>query len=135
MKRIALALVPVIAAACLSVGACTPLPTLNLSNQVNLNTLEGVVSGYGLVINAENVLHQQPLCLTGTSPSITNICVKRSLIVRLQGSDKIANTAVNQAVTFVNNNPTVSPTQYISAAQAALLASQTIVNSATQGAN
>lgn len=125
MKR----LIPIILLA-FGLAACSSLPTLNLSNQVNLNTLEGVVSGYGIVINAENGLKAQPLCLTGTSPSITNICVKRSLIVRLQNADKVANTAVNQAVAFVKNNPTVSPTQYISAAQAALLASQTIINSA-----
>lgn len=110
-------------------GACN-LPTLNLAGQVNLNTLEGLVSAYGLVVNAENVLRSQPLCATGTSPSISNICVKRSLIVRLQNADRIANVTVNQAVLFSKNNPTISPTQYISAAQQALLASQNIINSA-----
>lgn len=117
----------------LSLGACSSLPTINLSNQVNLNTLEGVVSGYGLVVNAENALKSTPLCLTGTAPSVTNICVKRSTIVRLQAADKVANSAVNAAVAFVKANPSVAPTSYISAAQSALLAVQSVINTANTG--
>lgn len=113
----------------LGLGACT-VPTLNLASQVNLNTLEGVVSAYGIVVNTELQLKQVPLCKTGVNPTVNNICIKRSVIVKLQAADKIANTAVNQAVAFVKANPSVDPTQYIAAAQSALLSAQTIINSA-----
>lgn len=105
-------------------------PTLNLASQVNLNTLEGVVSAYGIVVNTENQLKQLPLCKTGVNPSASNICIKRSVIVKLQAADRIANATVNQAVAFVKANPTVDPTQYVAAAQSALLSAQTIINSA-----
>ena len=111
-------------------AGCANLPTINVANSVNLNTLQGVVSGYGLVVNAENALKATPLCLTGTAPSLTNICVRRSTIVRLQAADRVANQAVNAAVAFVKNNPNVPPTGYISAAQSALLAVQSVINSA-----
>lgn len=118
-------------ASCL--GACSTLPTLNISNSVNLNTIEGVVSGYGILLNQEVLLKAQPLCKTGTTPSVSNICVKRSMIVRLQAADKITNTTINQAVMFVKNNPTVDPTEYISAASSALGSLQTVVNAAKAG--
>jgi hypothetical protein len=129
MKRLIL-----IAVIGLSLAGCAgSLPTLNLQNQVNLNTEAGIVSGYGLAVNAENALKAQPLCKTGTTTSISNICVKRSLIVRLQNADKVANAAVNQLVAFTQANPTVSPSNYISAAQAAILAVQSVINAAHNG--
>lgn len=120
-----------VAALGLSLAGC--LPTVNIANSVSLNTLEGVVGGYGILVNQENLLKAQPLCKTGTAPSISNICVKRSTIVRLQGADRIANSAINQATLFVKNNPSVDPTQYISAASAALTSLQSIVNAARAG--
>lgn len=120
-------------AVALSLAACNPLPTVNIANSVNLNTLEGIVSGYGILLNQEILLKAQPLCKTGTVPSISNLCVKRSTIVRLQGADKVANATVNQAVLFTKNNPTVDPTQYISAASSALSSLQTVVNAAKAG--
>lgn len=122
MKR----LIPLLLA--FSLAACSSLPTINLANSVNLNTLEGVVSGYGILANQEQLLMAQPLCKTGTAPSITNICVKRSQKLAIQTFDKNANSAVNVAVAFVNKNPTIDPTQYISAASQALTALQGVLN-------
>lgn len=119
--------------AAMALGACDPLPTLDIASQVNLNTEAGILSGYGIVVNAENALKALPLCLTGTVPSITNICAKRSVINRLQNADKTMNTSINTLVAFVKNNPSASPSQYISTAQNALLAVQTILNSAKSG--
>lgn len=125
MKRlIPLALVLALA------GCAGSLPTLNIANTVNLNTLEGVVSGYGILANQEVLAMAQPLCKTGTAPSLTNICVKRSQKIAIQAFDKNANAAVNSAVAFVNKNPTIDPTQYISAASQALSALQGILNAA-----
>jgi hypothetical protein len=115
-----------------SLGACN-LPTLNVASQVNLNTMQGVVAGYGIVLQAELTYKSLPLCRTGTTPSATNICAKRSLIVRLQSADRVANTAINTAASFISTNPTIDPSQYISAASNAVTALQTILNSAAAG--
>lgn len=118
-----------IIAACfaLLLGGCN-LPTVNLQTQVDLNTLEGVISGYGIIIEQERLLKQLPLCKTKTVPGLTNICVKRSVVVNLQTSTRIAKTAIDNAVAFVAANPTIPPTQYISAAQTALLSVQAVYN-------
>jgi hypothetical protein len=120
----------VIAALGITLGGCN-LPTLNIGNQMSMNTLEGVVSAYGLALNAESTYKALPLCKTGTVPSISNICAKRSIINRLIAADKTANAAVNQAVSFVKANPSVDPTQYLSAAQAAITAVQAVLSTAS----
>lgn len=118
----------IIAATAFSLAGC--LPTLNIASQVNLNTMEGVIAGYGIVLNAERTYKALPLCKTGTTPSVTNICAKRSVIVRLQGADREANAAINYASAFIKTNPTIDPTQYISAASQAVTALQAVLNSA-----
>jgi hypothetical protein len=117
-------------ASAIALAGCSSLPTLNLANTVNLNTLEGVVSGYGILANQEVLIMAQPLCKTGTAPSLSNICVKRSQKVALQTFDANANRAVNAAVAFVKNNPSVDPSSYISAASQALSALQSVLNAA-----
>src|ERR1700748_3626040 len=93
----------------LTVAACDfpGLPTFDIGSQVNLNTEYGVIAGYGIVVNAENAYKALPLCLTGTKPRITNICARRSIIVSLQKTDRIANNALNQMSLFIKNNPSV----------------------------
>src|ERR1700748_39337 len=118
-------------AVALALGGCAgPLPTLNIANSVNLNTIEGVVSGYGILANQKVLVMAQPLCKTGTAPSITNVCVKRSQKLAIQSFDAKANLAINAAVAFVKANPTVDPTQYITAATSALSSLQTVLNAA-----
>jgi hypothetical protein len=110
-------------------GACN-LPTLQIGSQVNLNTLEGIISAYGILLNAEMTYKALPLCKTGTKPSLQNICAQRSTVVRLQNADKIAHSSINSAIAFVKANPSVSPIEYISAAQAAITALQVVLNQA-----
>jgi hypothetical protein len=125
--------IAILIAAAFALGGC--LPTINVQNAVNLNTTQGVVAAYGILDNQLNVLKAQPLCKTGTKPSVTNICVPRSLIVRLQSGMALAKAAVNNAVAFEQANPTIAPTQYIAAASSALLAVQNVYNGAATTAN
>ena len=55
----------------LALGAGSSLPAVNLSSQVNLNTLEDVVSGYGILLNAENTYMVLLSCKTDTTPHVT----------------------------------------------------------------
>lgn len=96
------------------------LPSLNLNNAVTLNTIYGLENAYGIAINAANAYKALPLCKTGTKPSATNICAKRSVIVRLQPAVKRAQVAVNNAVSFAKTYPNIDITNVVAAAQTAL---------------
>lgn len=113
-------------------GCQTVLPSLNLNNAVALNTVYGLENAYGIAVNAANAYKALPLCKTGTTPSATNICAKRSVIVNLQAAVSRARVAVNNVVNFQKTYPTVDITNVISAAQTALYDVQTVLAS---GAN
>jgi hypothetical protein len=115
MRR--LLIVPVLA---LSLAGCAALPTLNLSGTVSMNTLLGVEASYGSLLTAERAYKALPLCKTGTSPGVSNVCAKRSVIVRLQLADRNAVGAIKAAVAFVEQYPTVNASNIIGAAQSAV---------------
>jgi hypothetical protein len=97
-----------------------------------LNTVYGLENAYGLAVNAANAYKALPLCKTGTTPSATNICAKRSVIVNLQGAMSRARLAVNNAVAFQKAYPTLDVTNVVAAAQTALSNVQAVLVS---GAN
>jgi len=101
-------------------GCQTTLPSLNISNAVAMNTVYGIENAYGIAINAGNAYKALPLCKTGTTPSATNICARRSVIVNLQNAMGRARLAVNNAVTFQKAYPTLDVTNVVAAAQTAL---------------
>lgn len=117
----------------LALANCTTvLPSVNISNAVALNTVYGVANAYGIAVNAANAYRALPLCKTGTRPSATNICAKRSVIVNLQSAMSRARLAVNNAVAFQKAYPTLDVTNVVAAAQAALSDVQAVLAS---GAN
>jgi len=117
----------------LALANCTTiLPSVSISNAVALNTVYGVANAYGIAVNAANAYKALPLCATGTRPSATNICAKRSVIVNLQSAMSRARLAVNNAVAFQKAYPTLDVTNVVAAAQAALSDVQAVLAS---GAN
>lgn len=117
----------------LALANCTTvLPSVNISNAVALNTVYGVANAYGIAVNAANAYRALPLCATGTRPSATNICAKRSVIVNLQSAMSRARLAVNNAVAFQKAYPTLDVTNVVAAAQVALSDVQAVLAS---GAN
>lgn len=113
-------------------GCQTTLPTLNISNAVALNTVYGIENAYGIAVNAANTYKALPLCKTGTRPSATNICAKRSVIVNLQAAMRRARIAVNNLVAFQRAYPTLDISNFVAAAQTALADVQAVLAS---GAN
>lgn len=127
MRKLVLAAALVLAA---SLGGCAgKLPTLDLNTSVTNNTLLGTEAAYGIALSGERAYKALPLCKTGTTPSITNICAKRSVIVRLQAADRKAVSAIDAANTFIKNYPTIDATDVIAAAQAAVTALKGILSS------
>lgn len=108
------------------------LPSLNLANAVTLNTIYGIENAYGVAVSAANAYKALPLCRTGTVPSATNICARRSVVVRLQAAMARARLAVNRMVAFAKTYPSVDLTNLVSAARAALIDVQDILAEGAQ---
>lgn len=111
-----------IAAGGLALAGCqtATLPSLNLNTAVSLNTIYGIENAYGVAIAAASAYKVLPLCRTGTVPSATNVCAKRSTIVSLQTGMRKARVAVDNLVTLHRTYPSVDITNALAAARAAL---------------
>lgn len=112
----------------LGLSGCAGMPSIQIGTAVTFNTLEGVEAAYGVALNFERQYKALALCKTGTLPSVSNICARRSVIVRLQAADKQAVAAITAAADFTRRYPTVDPSNVISAASAAVGAIQTILS-------
>lgn len=108
------------------------LPSLNLNTAVALNTVYGIENAYGVAVNAANAYKALPLCRTGTTPSATNICARRSVIERLQAAMLKAHLAVNNLVALQKAYPSVDITNALAAAQSALIGVQQVLASGAQ---
>jgi hypothetical protein len=101
--------------------------SFNINTATSRNTLYGITNAYGVLLSGANAYKSLPLCKTGTQPSLTNICAKRSLIVQIQAADKKAIAAINDADNFIKAYPTVDATNVIQAAQTALINYQAVM--------
>ena len=69
-------------------------------------------------------------CTKTNLESATNICSRRSIVLKLQNADRIAQIAIGRADAFIRDNPTIDATSVISAAQSAVAAFFQIQNGA-----
>lgn len=95
----------------LFLGACS-----TIQNPVNNNALGSAISTYGILQSAVIAYRGLPRCTTNNNFSVTNVCYKRSVLIKAQAYDKAANAAINNAVDFQRNNPTLDAGGYINAA-------------------
>lgn len=107
----------------LAVAAC-----VSIKQPISYNELGAVESAYGVLLSQAVAYRNLPLCHTGTVATLQNICAQRSVIIKLQQADLIAQRAITTANSFVEQNPTLDPTAVIAAAQSALSAFQSIVS-------
>ena len=98
--------------------------TASINNPVGLNELAAVESVYNVAANAALVYRGRPLCTRAALESPTNLCARRSFIVRIQAADQKAYAAIRTARAFVTNNPTLSAVSAIGAARAAVTSFQ-----------
>lgn len=92
----------------------------SVKNPVDNNALGSAISTYGILQSAVIAYRGLPRCTTENNFSATNVCYKRSVLVKAQAYDKAANAAINNAVDFKRNNPTLDAGSYISAATLAV---------------
>lgn len=108
MKKLLIICIAFTLASCASLG---------IKNPISNNTLGTLISSYGLVDTAVIAYQQLPRCTIIKPLSISNVCHKRSILVAAQAFDAEANAAINKAVAFQRNNPTLDASSYIQAAQ------------------
>ena len=89
----------------------------SIKNPVSNNALGSLISAYGLADSAVIGYAGLPRCTTTKPLSSTFVCHKRSVLVAAQAFDKEANDAINKAVAFQRNNPTLDASSYVQAAQ------------------
>jgi uncharacterized membrane protein len=108
-------------ACAVTLGGCA-----TIQNPVNTTQLAQVESAYGVALSIAVAYRNLPLCKTGNPTSLTNICAKRSVVVKLQSADRDAQIAMVSARQFVRNNPTLSAASVIGIAQNAVATLQAI---------
>lgn len=91
-----------------------------IQNPVDNNALGAAISSYGILDSGVIAYRNLPRCTTTNNFSATNICHKRSVLVQAQAYDAAANKAINDAVNYKRNNPTLDASAYISAATLAV---------------
>lgn len=92
----------------------------SFKNPVTLTTQYDIEAAYLTAENLAVAYRNLPLCKTGTTPSLTNVCAKRSLVVKIQQTAAKAQAAILALRAFTKNNPTLSPVTALEAAQNAL---------------
>ena len=115
MKKILVLLIALNVAACGQIAK-----TIGIQNPIDNNKLSVLISTWGTADSFVIAYRGLPRCTIKNTPSITNWCYKRSVLVQAQIYDKQASDAINKAVAWQRNNPTLDASSYIEAAQNAL---------------
>lgn len=102
----------------LILGGCASLPSV--PNPLSPSSLYDIENAYGVALSQAVAYRGRPLCKVGHLESVTNICARRSIIVRLQKADGKAQIALANAKAFVRDNPTLDATSVLAIAQAAV---------------
>ncbi len=98
-----------------------PGPSLNISNEVTLNTVLGIESAYGIALAGERTYKK--LCITH---AVAVNC--RATVTSMQMADRRAIQSMRDAVAFIKTYPTVDASNVLSAARNAVIDLQNIVS-------
>lgn len=113
MRKFAIAILALLVAGC-----AAKLPSV--PNPLSPSSLYDIENAYGVALSQAVAYRGRPLCKVGHLESVTNICARRSIIVRLQKADIKSQIALGNAKAFVRDNPTLDATSVLAIAQAAV---------------
>jgi hypothetical protein len=106
------------------------LPTASVKNPVTSLSLYDIKATYAIAQAGADAYVQRYRdgfrCTKSKLESVTNLCSRRSIVVKMQAADQQAQIALGKADTFIMNNPTIDASSVISAAQLAVNAFYTI---------
>lgn len=107
----------------LSLGGCL---SPSIPNPVTPTSLYDVKATYAIAQAGVDTYVQRYRdgfrCTKTRLESATNLCSRRSIVVKMQNADRIAGITLGQAEIFIANNPTIDATSVISAASRAVTA-------------
>lgn len=129
MKQIILALTLSLAlAGCVKGpgGTTIFLPTASVANPVTLTSLYDIKASYAIAQAGADAYIQRyrdgHRCTKTALESVTNLCSRRSIVLKLQNADRVAQIAIGRADAFIRDNPTIDASAVIAAAQSAVSA-------------
>jgi hypothetical protein len=121
MKRIILALT-----LALTLGACNTTVGPSIPNPISPTSLYDIEATYAIAQAGVDIYIQRYRdgfrCTKTKLESVTNLCSRRSIAVKMQNAERAAQIALGRAEAFVLANPMIDATSVISAAQSAVTA-------------
>jgi hypothetical protein len=105
----------------------TRLITAGIANPLTPTALSDVKSAYGIALAAAVAYRERPRCTKTHLESVTNLCARRSIVVKLQQADIKARAALDKADMFIADNPTLNAGSVIQAASLAVSAFQGVL--------
>ena len=118
MKRLLLALT-----LSLSLGGCLPPAIPNPVTPTSLYDVEATYAIAQAGVDTYVQRYRDGFRCTKTKPeSVTNICSRRSIVVKMQKADSTAQIALGRAEAFVRDNPMLDATSVLSLASQAVTA-------------
>jgi len=116
----------------LALGGCATLPdgtkvflpTASVKNPVTATSLYDIKATYVIAQAGADAYVQRyrdgHRCTKTALESVTNICSRRSVVIKLQNADRTAQIALGRVDAFIRDNPTIDASAVISAAQQAV---------------
>ncbi len=102
------------------------LPTASVANPVTPMSLYDLKATYAIAQAGADTYIQRYRdgfrCTKTKLESVTNICSRRSIVVKMQDADRKAGIALGRVEIFIRDNPTIDASSVLSAAQASVTA-------------
>lgn len=125
--------------AALTLGGCATNPLTGnpvllpaVVNPVTDTRLASIESGYGIALSTANVYidnyRDGNRCTVSKPESVSNLCSRRSVVLKMQSAIRTASVALGQARGFIARNPTIDATSVIDAAASAVAALSALSN-------
>ncbi len=94
--------------------------TTGIANPITTTQIYNLEAAYGVALSGAVAYRERPRCTKTALESISNICARRSIVVKLQDADRKAQIALANLKNFVNANPTFDASALFDAATTAV---------------
>jgi hypothetical protein len=102
------------------------LPTASVTNPLGPTSLYDLKSTYAIAQAGADLYVQRYRdgfrCTKTKLESVSNLCSRRSIVIKMQNADRSAGIAIGKVEVFIRDNPTIDASSLLSAAQSAVTA-------------
>lgn len=100
--------------------ATPPQQLATLVNPSGIKQLAVIESTYGVALAGALAYRNRPRCTKTRLESLTNLCARRSIVVKLIEADRVAQITIDNAALFISRNPTLDASSMLYAATRAV---------------